>query len=99
MTDRETRDETQGLSERLRRIAKCVYLAAERGPADDISETCLAAASALRAAAERERELREALDGLVSTCSRLLTLTDAQAQADFDAACAALRPDAPKEKP
>ncbi len=44
-----TQQDTAALVEKLRRVAKCIYIAVEESTARDVSETCLAAADALAA--------------------------------------------------
>lgn len=53
-----------GLIDKLRKVAKCVYLVADEGPARDISETCLAAAAAILASEQTAAALRALVERL-----------------------------------
>lgn len=66
----------------LRKVAVCVYLAAEAGPARDIAEKCNAAASEierLRAELEAQTAALKAADDIhASLCEEIESLMDAE---------------------
>ena len=81
------------LIEKLRKVAVCVHIAAEEGPANDISQTCLEAADALAASSAREQEpaLRDALLDCLAKIAAVTDYTPEPKRFDGDALLAAVR--------